>query len=300
MPEQFKVPLITVGADPELFVRNKKTKKFVSAHNLVPGTKKDPHKVAYGAVQFDGVAAEFNIEPTNTYQHFTSYCAEVQKSLKGFIGADNELVIEPTADFDPIYFDGLPGDVRELGCNPDFNGWTGEQNPSPDASGNPYMRTASGHVHVGWGKDFDINDPAHRADCNLVARQLDYALGITSLLWDPDNKRRSLYGKAGALRYKMYGMEYRTLSNKWLINPAISNYVASQTVSALGNLFRGINYFELFEDSAKKIIDENIVDWTQKKEYQEILKYISLPPVHLLAANSVTIEAKTSAKKFVR
>ena len=47
-------------------------------------------------------------------------------------------------------------------------------------------------------------------------KQLDWYLGAWSLKMDPDPTRRLLYGKAGACRYKPYGVEYRVLSNFWL------------------------------------------------------------------------------------
>ena len=52
---------ILVGCDPEVFVA--KGGKFISAHGMIPGTKKAPHKVERGAVQVDGMALEFNIDP---------------------------------------------------------------------------------------------------------------------------------------------------------------------------------------------------------------------------------------------
>lgn len=281
MPDTVKVPLL-FGADPEMFVRDRKTKKFVSAHTMVPGTKIAPHKVPLGATQYDGVAAEFNIDPANTSTMFVNNIATVIASVKKFIGDHNELVLEPTADFDPSYFDGLPPDVRELGCNPDFNAYTGDQNPSPDTSPNPYMRTASGHIHCGWSKegaDFDPNDPVHQSDCHTVAKQMDYALGIMSLLWDPDAKRRTLYGKAGCLRYKKYGMEYRTLSNRWLSSQDLQFYVFGNAHRAMTDLFEGVNYDEMFKGVAQKIIDENITDWVHRKEFIGIQRQIKLPPI---------------------
>ena len=52
--------MITVGADPELFV--KKGRSFQSAYGMIPGTKQKPKKVIKGAVQVDGMALEFNID----------------------------------------------------------------------------------------------------------------------------------------------------------------------------------------------------------------------------------------------
>jgi hypothetical protein len=61
--------MILIGADPELFVFTRSGKP-VSAHDLIPGTKYEPHEVGNGAVQVDGVAAEFNIDPAANEDEF--------------------------------------------------------------------------------------------------------------------------------------------------------------------------------------------------------------------------------------
>ena len=58
-----------IGADPEVFVTDKNN-QFVSAFNMVPGDKAKPYPVPFGAVQVDGMALEFNIEPASTRQEF--------------------------------------------------------------------------------------------------------------------------------------------------------------------------------------------------------------------------------------
>ena len=59
-------PRILVGADPELFLRDKKTGQLVAADiNQIKGTKVTPYKVECGAVQVDGAAGEFNIDPAS-------------------------------------------------------------------------------------------------------------------------------------------------------------------------------------------------------------------------------------------
>lgn len=53
-----------------------------------------------------------------------------------------------------------------------------------------------------------------------MIRAMDLTLGAPGLLLDEDNRRRELYGKAGACRPKMYGdipgVEWRTSSNWWV------------------------------------------------------------------------------------
>ena len=99
---------------------------------------------------------------------------------------------------------------------PDFNAWEGNLNPPPDTSANPRTRCAGGHLHVGWTKDADLSDISHILNGRDLVKQLDYYLGAWSLQKDGDPTRRSLYGKAGACRFKPYGVEYRVLSNFWV------------------------------------------------------------------------------------
>jgi hypothetical protein len=266
---------IKIGADPELFLRDIKTSKLVSAHDLLKGTKENPFKVNCGAVQVDGVAAEFNINPATSNLEFVTNIQVVMQQLQAMLPY-HELQIYPVAVFDEAYFKMLPEETRKLGCNPDFNAWTGKQNPPPDGSITT-MRTASGHIHIGWTEDADVDDPSHFDDCCEVAKQLDYYIGVMSLLWDNDNRRRELYGKAGAFRVKPYGMEYRTLSNRWLINNRLQSWIWNTAYYAVYNLMNGQCLSEKHGDLARKIIDTNNVDYVQHGPWkQEVWKYIDV------------------------
>lgn len=252
---------ISIGADPELFL--KKDGRFISAHDILPGTKHEPHAVDKGAVQVDGVAAEFNILPAYTAREFSSYNAQVMKQLRD-MAPGCELVLDPVAVFEESYFHKLPDNVRELGCNPDFNAYTGQVNKKPDSTG--CMRTAAGHIHIGWGKDFDPSDPIHFEDCRVVARQMDFYLGAYSLQWDNDDRRRKMYGAAGSFRPKPYGVEYRPLSNTWLKSARLQEWIFN---AAYQGVHRLINDGQCLEDKlgdvARKVIDGNEAWWTDRK-----------------------------------
>lgn len=252
---------ILVGADPELFIRNPKTGMFVSAHDLLPGTKAEPFPVPSGAIQVDGVAAEFNITPSETADHFVTNINQVLNNLKTRT-AGFDLVLDPCAVFDMSYFKSLPEQTRELGCNPDFNAWTGKVNPSPEGE-ETSMRTASGHIHIGWCKDVNPQDPIHFEDCCAVVKQLDYYLGLYSLLWDRDTKRRSLYGMAGAFRPKTYGAEYRVLSNVWVRNPSVQVWIFNAIQKAVFDLSKkDRSLTDNFKDYARKCINNNEKWWS--------------------------------------
>lgn len=227
-----------IGADPEVFVTDKNN-QFVSAFNMVPGDKANPYPVPFGAVQVDGMALEFNIEPASTRQEFIHNVTNVYDTLKQMVPEYN-LHHVPVADFDPSYFETCDPSSKVLGCDPDYNAWTGVANNPPQ--GERPFRTASGHVHIGWTTDADPFSEEHFADCRTVVQQLDYALGIPSQLYDTDKRRRSMYGDFGAFRPKSYGVEYRVLSNAWLASEELMGWVYDNTQIAMTDLENGVRY----------------------------------------------------------
>ena len=249
----------SLGADPEFFVS--KAGKPVSAHGLIPGDKKNPFKVKGGAVQVDGMALEFNIDPAKNFKEFKGNMDGVMKTIMQMV-PDYEQYDSPVAEFGFDYIESQPLEAKELGCEPDYNAYTGEVNPRPDAA-TPF-RTASGHIHIGWTNGVDPHDPGHFMACRKLSRALDLFLGVPSLLWDTDTRRRELYGKAGAFRPKSYGMEYRTLSNKWLDSkiPHLKAFVYHQTIDAVKALFEDENILnkKISGYSPEEIVNKSLRD----------------------------------------
>lgn len=216
---------ISIGTDPEVFVTDAKG-NYISGHNLIPGTKRIPHPVNLGAIQVDGVALEFNTEPAFTEDQFVENIEAVMLQMETEykkVRDDVTITITPTAVFTKDYFDTLPPEAVELGCTPDYNAYTEEENEPPHTD-EPF-RTGSGHIHIGWGSGFRAHSDAHFSTCVGLVKELDCVLYPASLLWDADSKRRELYGKIGAFRPKSYGVEYRPLSNAYLRSKDIQRYV---------------------------------------------------------------------------
>lgn len=213
----------TIGADPELFLVTPEG-KFVSSIDKIGGSKDEPRSIGAGcAVQEDNVAVEFNIPPAATLAAFTdslnynlTYLAKHAASM-GLV-----LAIVPSANFDKNEL----ADPRALkfGCEPDFNAWTTSMNPSPEAE-DKSLRSAGGHIHIG----FDMQ----QLDFEQVVRAMDIFVGCEMLEFDKDDKRRLLYGKAGAFRPKEYGIEYRTASNAWIKTDELKAWAYHQTQKAL-------------------------------------------------------------------
>lgn len=257
---------VTVGCDPEVFVR--KNGKFHSAHGLIPGDKKHPFQVKDGAVQVDGMALEFNIDPAATSGQFIhniqSVFDQMCKMVPGY-----EVAVVPVAHFDAAHMKAQPREALELGCEPDFNGWTGDVNIKPN--GERPMRTASGHVHIGWTNNQDIHDPSHVGNAHAVVRQMDFFLGLGSLFFDDDKLRREMYGKAGCCRIKSYGVEYRTLSNAWLKDTKLMKWVFDNVQSGMSALIGGDNMAERFGDI------QGIINNSDKKKAKAILDKAGIP-----------------------
>lgn len=244
---------IMIGADPELFV--KKDGKYVSGFGMIEGDKENPHKVERGAVQVDGMALEFNIDPAEDEQGFITNINTVMGQLSAMVPG-YELAADPVAKFGREYLATQPEKALELGCDPDFNAWMdGAANPRPD--GDVDFRTGGGHVHVGWTKDMDVADPGHREAALMLTKELDYWLGLPSLFWDEDDERRAMYGKAGAYRVKHYGMEYRSLSNAWVKSEELMGIVYRNTRKAVEKLLDGNSVADLYGEHIQRAINTN-------------------------------------------
>lgn len=224
---------VLLGCDPEIFITDKADVPH-SAHGLVPGTKKEPYKVDRGAIQVDGTALEFNIDPAKTEEEWVQNIAAVMSQLREKTPKKFNFLIEPHVVFTDAYFKSLPEEAKEMGCEPDLNAYTMKENPKPNDQSK--MRTASGHIHIGITENQDITNQEHIIRMCTLAKHLDLWLGVRSLEWDSDSKRQQLYGKPGAIRIKPYGLEYRVLSNAWLQDEKLVRFVYKQTLACIEDL----------------------------------------------------------------
>lgn len=215
------------GADPELFLSTPEG-KFISSIDRVGGTKMHPRPIddEGAAVQEDNVAVEFNITPSATKESFIRALNRPLDYLKDYAKEMGlTLAIVPSARFDKDQLE----DPRALqfGCEPDYNAWTGKRNPRPRALGENWnLRTCGGHVHIGWENSQD-------EEALALIRACDLFIGIPSVKMDADNLRRILYGKAGAHRRKVYGVEYRAVSNFWIQSEELMGWCFEQAQRAV-------------------------------------------------------------------
>lgn len=272
------VPLkgFTFGADPELFVCDP-TGKIVCA-DMIPGTKCEPYKVEHGAIQRDGFAAEYNIDPASTFEEWNRNHKAVQGKLKSFLPTGFKLVALASHRFDKGVFDAAPDEAKELGCQPDWNAWTASLNPPPRLPDDPTLRCTGGHIHIGWTDDAEPSDIQHMMNCFDLTKQLDYFLGAWSLLHDADNQRRRLYGKAGACRLKPYGVEYRVLSSFWTLDKGFRLEVWNRLCKAVETMSK--TYMPEHSSSLNEYVQVSI----NQGKLEPILKSHANYPINKLAA----------------
>lgn len=241
---------LKVGADPELFFVDAKGNPR-SAEGLLGGDKNNPvpmEGLPEGFfIQEDNVTAEFNIPPASRQQEFVSNIFDGLKYIQA-IAKKNKLKLRFAAELDFPKEQLMTKHCMTFGCNPDMNIWTGQENPTPKAPES--MRTAAGHVHIGW------DNPTFE-QVSLVGRMFDLFVTVPSILVTPKNRRRQLYGKAGACRLKNYGIECRSLDNFWLSRRSYAAQVFASTRAVVNEINTSADglWEELLDDYAPMIQD---------------------------------------------
>lgn len=242
-----------IGADPELFVS--KGGRVSSAIGFVGGSKDAPRPVPHGALQEDNVLLEFNIDPAANFEEFRNNIRSVmQEASNTLVQFERELILDMSShsyDVEELFTFGETAFV--FGCDPDYNAWTGEPNPAPHAE-DMGLRTAGGHIHIGYSHLGEVDPVMNRK----IIRMCDYLLGLPSILIDKDDRRRELYGKAGAMRHKSYGAEYRTLSNFWLGSDELLQWAYTNAVKAHAELEKLDGYYDIVSgEEVQRIINTN-------------------------------------------
>lgn len=236
------ITLLKIGSDPEMFLVDAGAP--LSSIGLIPGSKKRPFKISeHESVQVDNVAIEFNVKPSGSPEEF------IESMNRCYAWAASHLAkIKPTISLAMVASMEFPEEqlksrgAKMFGCDPDFNAWKhGFPNQAPERGGN--LRSCGGHIHIGFLSDQEV-------DINRFVRLLDKNVGIYCAEVCGDERRRMLYGKAGAYREKPYGVEYRTPSIAWLRSEESIREVFTRVQVA-------INEYNIGED-AEYIVQELI------------------------------------------
>lgn len=291
-----KITKVTLGTDPEVFlgIKGLPNDVFYPVCGLVGGTKKEPRKLSEIGdgfmIQEDNVMLEFNVPPASTGKEFSDNIGYMLEELPRFIPKFAEIKIVPSAFFQSTLLQ--TPKAQEFGCDPDYNAWTNSMNTV--GQGDPNLRTAGGHVMIGYENS--------NADVSIeLIKAMDLFLGIPSILLDTDTERRKVYGKAGAFRLKPFGVEYRVLSNFWIKDYTLRNWIFNSTMEAIAFVNSGktiaeplISDIQLAINTSDKELCQRIMD-----EFDIVLPEYKLTEKKKVIAKTEGIPAYMKIKPVV-
>lgn len=239
------------------------TGKHLSAIGMIGADKWNPLQMwdmpeGY-TLQEDNVALEYGIPPASSAEEFVKHIRNVmEKSVeylpKGTLFSKLSCTVFPDDQMDhPMAY--------IFGCEPDYCAWTKEENKKPKPP-HKFMRSAGGHIHV-----------ETQLDPYEVVKSMDVFLSIPAVLMDQGEERKQLYGKAGAMRVKKYGVEYRTLSNFWIFESRLIEWVWRNTEKALK--FAVVDAADGWDNElAAKV--QSCINNNDKAVASELVKYFEL------------------------
>ena len=252
--------MITIGNDAEFILTHNDLP--VSSVGLLGGTKKIPFPVRLGALQEDNVLAEINIHPAKTVGEWERNINTVVRQLKKKLPKPYSISNLASALYPDQELQCQA--AHEFGCDPDYNAWTGQMNSPPKLPKRlQNLRTAGGHVHIGI-EGLNFKEKMQLIQC------LDTLGGIQGILLDTDNRRKLLYGKAGAMRLKDYGVEWRTPSNYWIHDKQSRAWIFKLALYCANNW-----------QSLLKLTSKEVVGIINKNKTAEARYYLSFLKKHV-------------------
>lgn len=227
--------MVSIGADPELFVLEPGRPRVLPMCGVLKGTKDAPYNMGDGyAVQWDNVMLEYNIPPViaSDTPWFTPHSVSViqriitgarralqhaeactgQKGLRYATSASASLSREMLER----KFGQLP---FTFGCSPEFSVGTKGEKVTPLSGDSSFWvdpenatrtrRFAGGHIHLGYSNPDNV--PKW-----VVAGLCDHFVLPVALAFGDGGGRRDYYGQPGRFRPTEYGIEYRSPSADWV------------------------------------------------------------------------------------
>lgn len=263
-----------IGSDPEVFVVDEND-QLIPAFSFLKG-KKDADRdmtecnngnIAYKGVYWDGFQAEFETSDSYCLAYHTD---SVHYGLKAVLKAARKfnkkakLTIKTVMNIPEVLLNTAKEEHVQLGCMPSKNVYNLVGMPIEDGRNMP-TRSTGGHIHFG------LPNLNKEEKIPLMVKGLDAILGVAcvAMFAKYDNpERRKYYGLAGEYRLPEHGMEYRVLSNAWLIHPFIMNLVFD--VSRMAASFGASGFLEHWKATEKETID--CINTCDVAKAQEILQ----------------------------
>lgn len=254
----------TIGADPEVFVRDAKSVRSIIGK--IGGSKEIPMPLPIGdgfAWQEDNVALEFNIPASKNKTEFVRNILTATEFIEQSILDSHGLMFDKRSAVSFPQEEMYDDSAFMFGCEPDYNAWTLARNPRPECQ-DKYLRSCGGHIHVG----------VDGVDIIAGVKAMDLFLSVPAVLMDEGELRKQLYGKMGAFRQTKYGWEYRPLSNFWMFSPRLVEWAYDNTNRALEAVATGMNV----EKEHARLLEA--IDNNNKEVAKQLVEEYQLEVVH--------------------
>lgn len=247
--------LQTFGSDAEFFMLDENGVP-VSATGYLTGTKEDPVMIEtpFGLVgaHYDNVALELaspvyrSVDEFVTGMDMLKTIAIDEASKFGL-----RVCLTPSMEFGADQL--KHPETQRFGCSPDINAWTLFTN-TPVTADSTTLRSIGGHIHFG-SKWFEANLMNDDETATKEVRQAIFVrlmdIFVAGSFMSKIDKREAttarttLYGAAGAMRFKDYGPEYRVLSAAWLSSEKLMKAILSLASDAFNVAF---DLMDMIED----------------------------------------------------
>ncbi len=265
-----------IGTDYEFGIS--KDGEPISIVGKIGGTKNEPLDIGNGcARQEDNVNAEVTQPPVNNFKDFVKYIEYGLSTIKSMVsGYDlnfNSLEIYSDEELNTH-------EAQVFGCESSFDVYARGLS-RPAVATNPNLRSAGFHIHFGNDKLINNNEAMEK-----LVKLFDKYVTLPSMLIDPEQGRRELYGRAGEFRMKPYGLECRQLGSfflsdfryiEWVwegVEKCITQFENGENLNANLMFTRNdldetctieniINSYDL--EAAQKFCDENNINYLKKE-----------------------------------
>lgn len=216
--------MVTMGADIEAFVSDGDS--VIGALDVFPHTKEEPYVSDGWTIHADNVCIEVATPVATNRRDWVRNIENVPRMMEHYTGRKPLFIpaynVPKHVLHDPYY--------NVFGCNPSYNVFTtnhmGTVEPLDD------YRYAGGHIHIGSGRLLKFK--------HKQLQQFVWNLTIALKKYiDIDNplevRRRRVYGDLGEIRLKPYGIEFRSLSPRWVSMPGGPEDIYRKVKEALRN-----------------------------------------------------------------
>lgn len=247
---------VTIGSDPEVFIKHSITNKFIPAYLVIPdNSKNNPLEIKPGySILHDNATLEGSLPPAKTKYEFLDNMKELINVMETYVNKKNDKLVLQYQDSAKFNLDMLNHDAAKIfGCEPYKNVYLGTEIKAEDMSSFEF-RVSGCHIHIGYTSHYkqEVVNP-------IIVKAFDLFLTIPFKHHTSDEIRDKYYGGFGQYRDKKYGLECRSLGG-FAFNPKYHSKIYD-------NLMKMIEFINSYDSMIDIIEDFKFVDEFNIKKY---------------------------------